>query len=343
MQFRILNYVELFDSKLKYFLFCRYRNRIYAATQDIYTFGIRNHQHCSTEVKHFDEALANGRKEIQTKSIALIDKFLMEKTNLIEMTKVYFHQINELGHDSIEQHHHQHDTISEKFMLAIDNIWYSLMELETTLHERINETMIVFNVTIRQIIENFIDQCNECFDCIRSACVDYFRMSITVDDKDSHSDGHHHSNNQFGLASSFSLKRKDHFQQHLEQKRSMQTRHMNIINQRMDSLCSQAQKWLSEVMAKNEQLSSEKKRNHFSILQVEISNQSKGSPQGSKLKLSFSISLDFVLFSFSNRIEYDRNRIKVLEISNFVDNERSAYTKFKENLIEKYTLQSIIN
>lgn len=204
--------------------------------------------------------MTNEQKEIQTKSIEMIDKFLMEKIDLIEMTKGYFHQINELAHDSIEQHHQQHDTISEKFMLAIDNIWYSLMELETTLHERINETMIEFNETIREIIENFIDQCNERFDCIRSACVDYFRMSIADDDDDSHTHSHRHSNNQFGLVSWLSLKRKDHFEQHLEQKRSLQNRHMNIINQRMDSLCSQARKWLSEVIAKNEQLSFEEKK-----------------------------------------------------------------------------------
>lgn len=176
------------------------------------------------------------------------------------MTKSHFHQINELAHDSIEHHHHQHDTINEKFMLAIDNIWYTLMELETTLHERINKTMIVFNGIIREIIENFIDRCNDGFACIRSACVDYIQMCIADVDNDSHSHNHHHSNNQFGLVSSFSLKRNDQFEQRLEQKRSMQARHMNIINQRMDSLCSQAQKWLSEIMAKNEQLSFWKKR-----------------------------------------------------------------------------------
>lgn len=210
-------------------------------------------------MKHFDKALANGRMEIQTKSIALIDKFLLEETNSIEMTKGYFHQMNELAHDPIEQYHHQHDTISDKFMLAVDNIWFSLMELETTLHERINETIIVFNVTIREIIENFIDHCNERFDCILSACADYFRMSFADDDNERHNHSHHHSINQFGLASSFSLKRKDHFQQNFEQKRSMQNRHMNIINQRKDSLCYQARKWLSDTMAKNEQLSFEKK------------------------------------------------------------------------------------
>lgn len=188
-------------------------------------------------MKQFDEALANSCRAAQINGIQLIDKFLIEKFKSIAVTKDDFHQINELVRNSnaldanLSDQRQSIDAISEKFMSAINCIWYELMELETALHERINESMIIFNDTIRGIIENFIAQSIERFDCIRSACVDHFQLNFNDDDDD---------NNVFGSVIMTATE-------------SSPTNHINIINRRLDTLCCRAKKWLSEVMSQYEQ------------------------------------------------------------------------------------------
>lgn len=218
-------------------------------------FGIQNYEQRSNEVKQFDEALANSSKDVQWKSIELVDKFLIEKLNLIALTKDHFHQMNELkrnmdapdddDNDNLLDQRHHIDAISEKFMLNIDSIWYALMELETTLHERINESMIIFNDTIRGIIENLIARSDEQFDCIRSACVEYFQLKNLNDFGSAMATKTSSSSSSSSLPSSPSST--------IDMVRPTEAHHMNIINQRMDSLCCRAKKWLSEVMAKYEQ------------------------------------------------------------------------------------------
>ncbi|XP_031620281.1 uncharacterized protein LOC116338888 [Contarinia nasturtii] len=156
------------------------------------------------------------------------------------------------------------DDISDNFALAIDNIWYTLIELETSLHERIIVSMKLFNDTIRTIIENFNDKSNETFH-IRSACDTYFQ---------SYDDGYNDANND-------------------PNNKTTQKRHMNIIDQKLDLMCTRANKWLEKIIEQYE--------------------------------------LD----------EYNRNRAKIMEISDFIDAERQTFSQLKDNLIAKYELQAL--
>lgn len=208
----------------------RYCNRIYHATQDIYLFGIKTREKRINELKQFDVALAHSRKEAQMLAIELVDKFLNEKNDFHGKTKDNFRLMSNSLSDSLNEqnceknHYHRHiDKIDEQYSATIDSIWYALMELETTLHERIIESKKIFDDTILRIIENFITKSNKLFDCIRLACDEYFRLNR-----------HRNNNDSDTIAVT-----KDH--------------HMNIINSRMDNIESQANKWLSKVMDKYEQ------------------------------------------------------------------------------------------
>lgn len=178
----------------------------------MHVYGVRSHEERANEIKLFDEALANSCEQAQAIGIELIDKFFGQKNDIITNLKQTFHLMAKSTDDDLTKNRTHIDAISDKFATVVDSIWYTLIELETSLHERLIGSMKIFNDTIRTIIENFNDKSNETFYCIRSACDAYFQSNIDGSDD--------------GMAIH---------------------RHMSIINQKLDRMCSRANKWLAEV------------------------------------------------------------------------------------------------
>lgn len=191
---------------------CRYRNQVYDATQEMHVYGVQCHNKRANEIKLFDEALANTCNEVQSISIELIDKFFGQKADFVMNLAHAIQSMCKSTDDDIATHRIHIDTVGDNFAKAVDNIWYTLIELETTLHERIMDSMKIFNDTIRTIIENFNDKSNETFERIRSACEAYFQSNIDGPDD------------------------------------AVKQRHINIINHKLDLMCSRANKWLSKTI-----------------------------------------------------------------------------------------------
>lgn len=184
--------------------------------------GIQCNNQRTNEIKQFDIALANSFDEIQAISIDLIDKFLHQKSDFTLNLKLALQSMQPMTINStddnctVAQHQTYIDTLCGNFERSVDSIWYSLIELETSQHERILESMNRFNGTIRTIIENFNDKCNETFIRIRLACTTYFQWNI------------------------------DSRNEALEQYQ------MNIINHQLDVMCTKANKWLSQTIERYE-------------------------------------------------------------------------------------------
>lgn len=176
----------------------------------MHDYGIRSYDERANEIKLFDDALATSCADIQAISIELIDKFFHQKTNAITNLNQSFQLMAKSTDNDIATHRTHIDVISVHFTTAVDNIWYALIELETSLHERIRDSMNIFNGTVRTIIENFTDKSGQTFDIIRSACDAYFQSNDASDEM-------------------------------------AKERHTYIINQKRDAMCSRANKWLSEV------------------------------------------------------------------------------------------------
>lgn len=186
---------------------------MYDATQEVHVYGIQCHSKRANEIKLFDEALANTCDEIQAISIELIDKFFGQKADYVMNLAHAIQSMCKSTDDDIATHRIHIDTLKDNFGKAVDTIWYTLIELETSLHERIMDAMKIFNDTVCSIIENFNDKSNETFDRIRSSCDAYFQSNM-----DGPVDTMNHQ------------------------------RHINIINHKLDLMCSRANKWLSETI-----------------------------------------------------------------------------------------------
>lgn len=181
--------------------------------------GIRCHDERTDEIQLFDKALANGCDTVQIIGIQLIDMFLNEKNNFVcELKRTLGHLSKSIDDDSMKNRNHI-NTISDKFATIVDNIWYALIELETSLHERIMNSMSIFINTIRTIIQNFNDKSNETFNSIRSACDAYFQSNI------------------------------DSVNKTIEEQR---INHISIINHKHDVMCTRSNKWLSEIIEEYE-------------------------------------------------------------------------------------------
>lgn len=178
-------------------------------------FGIQSNEEHANEIKLFDEAFANNCKQVKTIGIELIDKFLGQRNDFVTNLKQAFHLMAKSTDDDSTENRAHVDALSDNFEMAVDNIWYTLIELESSLHERIMDSTKLFNHTVRTIIENFNDKSNETFRSIRSASDAYFQSNS--DDLDN------------GIT---------------------RQRHLTIINQKLDIMCNKANKWLIEVTEK---------------------------------------------------------------------------------------------
>lgn len=230
--------------------------RVYRATQDVYRLGVECRVQRIAEIKRFDEALAYGRKEVQRRAIQLVNSFSNQASTIgtanndtsmtmatatittttptiatdditaaATVSNIAFTRTSSLdgNNDANEKPQRQyHNVLDERYEAPLDSVWYALMELETTLHERITESKTIFIATISQIIENFIGKCSELFGCIQTASEYYFQSIKSADGHDT------------GEAIT-------------------KVHHVSTIDMRMDKIQSLAYKWLSKVIDQYEQ------------------------------------------------------------------------------------------
>lgn len=197
----------------------------------MYRRGLECRDQRIIEIKLFDEALAHGRKAAQHDAIQLVNRCSnIATTTASNATAIAISRTESvcnslfvpLAKPDEKTNRQQHNLLDERYEARFDSIWYVLMELETTLHERITESKTIFFETISQIIENFIEKCSESFECMQTACENYFQ---SIEPADGHS-------NDETMA-------KDH--------------HSSIIDRRMDKIQSLANKWLLKVIDQYEQ------------------------------------------------------------------------------------------
>lgn len=185
----------------------------------MHVYGVRCHDERIHEIEMFDKALANGCMEVQTIGIEMIDEFLNSKSNFQMDLKHTFQLLAKSTDDIFTKNHNQINTISDNFATIVDNIWYTLIELETSVHERIIDSMHIFSDTIRTLIQNFNDKTNETFSSIRSACDAYFSQSNI-----------------------------DCVNKTISNDDQCKTQHLNIINHKHDVMRTRSNKWLNDTI-----------------------------------------------------------------------------------------------
>lgn len=203
----------------------QYRLQVLKQTEKICELGKDNYNVRSHEISQYEESIAESRAATQAEDIELVENFREEKNDLIEQAQRIYHELAQIVKDETadtagkiaewEESHKKYETL-------VDNVWYSLMERETTIHERIEEIREYFSSNITEYVHQFMSNVKEPFAVIRIACEEYFKK---LEDKivaSKVSDG--------DLDETCAMDR---------------TQQLAVIDRREDDLLSQAHKWLS--------------------------------------------------------------------------------------------------
>lgn len=195
--------------------------------------GIDSHAFRTSEINQLDEALTAGRNEAQTQSIEIITNFLITKSEIVTQTKQCYRAMAEIVNDSdmtsvhFKEIFNQCDSFDQKYGETIDNVWFILMEIETTLHERIEETNAKFAEKIKTMLNDFLKKVEIIFDQIKTVCVEFFKM-LNEKKVDKSNELY------FNLIANSS------------------NDNVSTIDRREDLLVTRAKKWLSELLQKYE-------------------------------------------------------------------------------------------
>ena len=154
--------------------FHRFKDQVHEATQKLFHFGVENHELRTNEVYEFTAALNDGRKKAQNDGITLTMDFLSKQDEFRSKTKELLAKIaekisisagdaNELPKDQMDEL----SSLEQGFYGKVDDIWYLLMEMEVSLHERAEEAINSFDGTIQGILNGFLEKIHSVFDEIR--------------------------------------------------------------------------------------------------------------------------------------------------------------------------------
>lgn len=142
--------------------------------------GIENYSWRCQEILEYEEALRVAREEVQLQGIELVTKLLLRTDDLTKKTEGAFrsladsHELQILA--KIRFHVEQLEALERDYDVAVDEAWFVLMELETSLHERIQETSEKFASNLRQTMDTFMHRARSKFGQIKMACGEYLKF-----------------------------------------------------------------------------------------------------------------------------------------------------------------------
>lgn len=155
----------------------QYRIDVRKQTEKICDLARDNYNNRTREISEYEEAMSESRNAAQSEGIELIDIFLKEKDDLFEQVKcTYHHTLAKKNQMDPTKKASECESSHQRYETLIDNVWYSLMEKETTLHERIEEIRQYFSTNITTIVNNFMGEVQQLFAVVRISCEEYFKM-----------------------------------------------------------------------------------------------------------------------------------------------------------------------
>lgn len=166
----------------------------------------------TNEMNQFERAIGEGRKNVQSASIEIINDFLQEKRNVTKRA------LSDFEHDDCVA------SIGKTIECdaLIDSVCYSLLKRETTVHEQIEEVRKKVSAELTKIVNQFMDAVGPLFDVIRIACEQYFKM--------------------IGEKARATGNRDEQLTEDINSDR---TQHLALIDRSKDNLLSQAKEWLA--------------------------------------------------------------------------------------------------
>lgn len=153
----------------------QYRLEVLKQTEKICDAAKENYAVRCEEISQYEEAIAESRNAAQSKDVEMIDSFLKEKNDLIDQYRTIA-EIRRSDASGCAEKTTECESLHQNYEILIDNVWYSLMEKETTLHERIEEVRELFASNITTVVRQFKENLPQFFAGVRIGSVEYFKM-----------------------------------------------------------------------------------------------------------------------------------------------------------------------
>lgn len=128
----------------------------------------KTHENLEDEIDQMDESLSENRLKASSEGIIDVNNYDEKKIELFNKLRSIKNQSNL---DSL-------DSIATEFNEITEELWYSLMDKEVSLHERTEDVLQVFFATIKRVAAEFLSSIAPKFDEIQMTCNRYFQSTI---------------------------------------------------------------------------------------------------------------------------------------------------------------------
>lgn len=134
----------------------------------IFELSYKTHSALMNEIDQLDESFGKSRERLQADSICIVNEYIGRKSEIASITK---RRLKEDEDDDIEL---ELDDLKDQFDEITDGVWYTLNEMETLMHERIEEIRKIFSKNVREVIEGLLQSLRPIFEEIKIAGQEYY-------------------------------------------------------------------------------------------------------------------------------------------------------------------------
>ncbi|XP_065356813.1 dynein regulatory complex subunit 3 [Calliphora vicina] len=157
-----------------------YDKDIFELTQEIYKLGLQKFEERQQEIEQFTNSMEEGHLEVQQMGHKILEEFQQYKENIFEKAIACHKYLegralrgeDEETEESLEQSD-KLDHLSVEFDDIVNSVWQQLMSQELHLHETTEETIIIFQRRLQEMIAKFVEQAQTYFGQLRDIAVHF--------------------------------------------------------------------------------------------------------------------------------------------------------------------------
>ncbi|KAM7352445.1 tbCMF46 isoform 2-T2 [Cochliomyia hominivorax] len=157
-----------------------YDKDIFELTQEIYKLGLQKFEERQLEIEEFTTCMEEGHLEVQQMGHKILEEFQQYKDNIFEEAIVChkFLEARIIRGEEIEteesiEYSDKLDRLTLQFDDMVNKVWQELMRQELHLHETTEETIIIFQRRLQEMVAKFVEQAQTFFGQLRDIAVNF--------------------------------------------------------------------------------------------------------------------------------------------------------------------------
>ncbi|XP_046810039.1 dynein regulatory complex subunit 3 [Lucilia cuprina] len=157
-----------------------YDKDIFELTQEIYKLGLQKFEERQKEFEEFTSSMEEGHLEVQQMGHKILEEFQQYKENIFEEAIACHKYLEsrairgeeEETEESLE-YSDKLDRIAVQFDDMVNKVWQQLMSQELHLHETTEETIVIFQRRLQEMIAKFVEQAQTYFGQLRDIALHF--------------------------------------------------------------------------------------------------------------------------------------------------------------------------